>query len=399
MAAVRLVAVSSIVREGLLGSPTGYLRIIDLDTERTLYCGFPPESVYTRDDPNPRGGSRGTKGISACPGRVAVAVAERVSMFDDSWRLLTEVSHPWFGLVHGLLAEPDGVWVTATACDLLIKLSWEGEVVDSWFWGSDSGLRRAIGFGSLPEFDSRRDYRDRLATGGGFDSVHLTAVARGRDGLILNFGQVRSKDAVRRNRRERLLIRPLEAVPAARPLLRQVRRRRSERPPDHGPDGRPLPIHSFALVLLPDRASVEGGDSTDNERRSPRVIHRRNGVGIPNHDVLETGNIVLYNDTNANDLVALDPGGEEVSRVRLPGEPGFARGLAWLGGNLFLAGNESPASLHTVDMANRRVVSSISLDGPPKETVFSIAVLPGSFGPPPPRLPGFEPEPSLVSPL
>jgi hypothetical protein len=392
---VRLVAVSTVVREGLLGSPTGYLRIIDLDTGRTLYCGFPPESVYTRDDPNPRGGSRGTKGISACPGRVAVAVAERVSMFDEEWRLLEEVSHPWFGLLHGILAEPDGVWVTATACDMLIRLSWEGQVVDSWFWRSDSGLRRALGFGSLPRFDGRRDYRDPLATGGGFDSVHLNAVARGRNGLIVNFGQVRGKDALRRHRREQLLIRPLEALPAARPLLRRVRRRRLDRPPDHGPDGRPLPMHSSALVALPDRS----GNSTEGERRSARVIHRRNGVGIPNHDVLEAGELVLYNDTNANDLVVLDPGGEEVGRVRLPGESGFARGLAWLEDDLFLVGNASPASLHTVDIAKGRVVSSLSLDGPPKESVSSIALLPASFKAPPSRLPGYEPEPSLLSPL
>jgi hypothetical protein len=222
-------------------------------------------------------------------------------------------------------------------------------------------------------------------------------VARGRDGLILNFGQVRSKDALRRHRRERLLIRPLEAVPAARPLLRRVRRRRLDRPPDHGADGRPLPLHSFALVELLDRPAANGGTSTEDER-SARVIHRRNGVGIPNHDVLEAGGHLLYNDTNANQLVTLDRRGTEVSRVTLPGAPGFARGLAWLGGDLFLAGNESPASVHTVDLAGGRVVSSLSLDGPPKESVSAIAVLPDSFSAPPSRLLGFEPEPSLVSP-
>jgi hypothetical protein len=392
-----LVAVSSVVREGVLGSPTGYLRVIDLDSGRILYCGFPPESVYARDDPNPRGGSRGTKGISACPGRVAVAVAERVSMFDDSWRLVGEASHPWFGLLHGILAEPDGVWVTATACDMLLKLSWDGDLIDSWLWRSDPALRRALDLGSSPSFDPNRDYRDTLATGGGFDTAHLNAVARGRDGLILNFGQVRSKDALRRHRRERLLIRPLEAVPAARPLLRRVRRRRLDRPPDHGADGRPLPLHSFALVELLDRPAANGGTSTEDER-SARVIHRRNGVGIPNHDVLEAGGHLLYNDTNANQLVTLDRRGTEVSRVTLPGAPGFARGLAWLGGDLFLAGNESPASVHTVDLAGGRVVSSLSLDGPPKESVSAIAVLPDSFSAPPSRLLGFEPEPSLVSP-
>ena len=375
-----LVAVSSVVREGVVGSPTGYLRVVDLETERTLYRGFPPESVYSRDDPNPRGGSRGTKGVSACPNGLAIAVAERVSMFDSSWQLRSEVTHPWFGQLHGVLAEPDGIWVTSTACDLLVKLSWEGECVESWCWRSDPELRSALGFGSLPDFDPSRDYRDPLATGGGYDVVHLNAVARGRGGLLLNFGQVLNDGALRRHRRERLLIRPLEAVRATRPLLRWIRRRRLERPPDRDADGRPLQLNTFALIELKDR--TDGG--------SARVIHRGGGVGIPNHDILEAGELLLYNDTNANSLVALDRAGREAGRVRLPGRPGFARGLAPLGGDLFLAGNEGPTAIHTVDIAAGKVVSSLALDGLPKECVSSIAVLPEAFPPPPPRIAGFE---------
>jgi hypothetical protein len=395
---MRLVAVSSVVREGVIGRPTGYLRVIDLDTGQILYRGFPPESVYSRDDPNPRGGSRGTKGVSACEGRLAVAVAERVCMYDHSWGLISEVSHPWFGMLHGILAEPDGVWLTATACDMLLKLSWDGELIDSWSWRSDPELRGALGFGSLPEFDPNRDYRDPLATGGGFDTVHLNSLARGREGLILNFGQVRSKRALRRHRREQLLIRSLERIPAGRRLLRWVRRRRLDQPPDHGPDNRPLPLHSFALVRLPDRSDGEGGNSRKWAPWAASVIHRRNGVGMPNHDVLEAGRLLLYNDTNTNELVALDTEGAEASRVPLPGRPGFARGLAWLGGDLFLAGNQSPAAIHTVDITASRVVSSLPLPGPPKETVFGIAVLPAEFAGHPSRLAGFESAPAAADP-
>lgn len=377
-----LVAVSSVVREGVVGSPTGYLRVVDLEAERTLYRGFPPESVYSRDDPNPRGGSRGTKGVSACPEGLAIAVAERVSMFDSSWRLRSEVTHPWFGLLHGVLAEPEGVWVTSTACDLLLNLSWEGECVESWSWRSDPDLRRALGFGSLPDFDPSRDYRDPLANGGGYDIVHLNAVARGRGGLLLNFGQVLGDRALRRHRRERLLIRPLEAVRATRPLLPWVRRRRLDTPPDRDADGRPLPLNTFALIEL--KGQVDG--------RAARVIHRGNGIGIPNHDLLEAGELLLYNDTNANSLVALNHDGQEARRVRLPGRPGFARGLAWLGGDLFLAGNQSPAAIHTVDIAAGRIVSSLVLDGLPKECISAIAVLPEAFPPPPPTIAGFESE-------
>jgi hypothetical protein len=382
---MRLVAVSSVVRAAALGSPTGFLRVLDLDSKRILFCGFPPDSRFARDDPNPRGGMRGAKGISCDPERAAIAVSDRIRTFDSSWRELGEFTHAWFGQLHGILAEPNGIWVTATACDMLVKMSWEGEVIDSWFWRDDAGLRNALGLDHLPPFDAGRDYRDPLATGGSFDTVHLNAVARSARGLLVSFGLIRARRTLRRQRRERLLVRPLEAIPLARPLLRAVRRRRLESPPDHGTDGMPLPHHSSALIELPDPPGVEDA----RNGRIARIVHSRNDVGVPNHDVLEAGDRLLYNDSNSNDVVALDGEGSELARVHLPGRSGFVRGLAWLGGDLFLVGNQRPAAIYLVDIAAGRILFSIPLDGPPSETVSDIELLPGSFAAPD-RIPGFE---------
>src|SRR4051812_24729533 len=248
---MRLVAVSSVIRAATLGAPTGFLRVLDLDSNRILFRGFAPDSRFARDDPNPRGGLRGAKGISCDRERAAIAVADRIQIFDSSWRKLGDFTHPWFGQLHGILADPDGIWVTATACDMLLKMSWEGEVLDSWFWRDDAELRGVLGLGRLPHFDAGRDYRDPLATGGSFDTVHLNAVARSARGLLVSFGMIRARHTIRRDRREGLLIRPLETIPLGRPLLRRMRRRRLEKPPDHGADGAPLPHHSSALIELP----------------------------------------------------------------------------------------------------------------------------------------------------
>src|SRR5262245_19386765 len=115
---MRLAAVSSVIRKVPVGEPTGYLTLVDLDRPRVIFRAPAPISAHRADDPNPRGGTRGVKGVSACEDLLAVAVADRVLAFDSSWRRMADVTHRWFGQLHGILTDGTGVWVAATACDM-----------------------------------------------------------------------------------------------------------------------------------------------------------------------------------------------------------------------------------------------------------------------------------------
>jgi len=87
---VRRVVVTSVVRYPKPHEISGHLRIVDLERGRVSYLTPVPESGWRFDDPNPRGGTRGTCGVSVCGGRLALVNAERLFVFDTSWRLVCD---------------------------------------------------------------------------------------------------------------------------------------------------------------------------------------------------------------------------------------------------------------------------------------------------------------------
>src|SRR5437764_1076782 len=121
---VRRVAVTSVVRYAKPTEISGYFRIVDLEHGRIPFVTPVPESGWRFADPNPRGGTRGTRGVSANGGRLALVNAERLFVFDTSWRLVADFTNRLMSEVHDVLAEERGVWVTATGCDTLLLIGW-----------------------------------------------------------------------------------------------------------------------------------------------------------------------------------------------------------------------------------------------------------------------------------
>ncbi len=367
------VAVTSIVRHTAPGERSGFLRIVDLDTGLVVSETPVPESAFRAIDPNPRGGYRGAKGVAVSGDRLVVANSERLFVFDRAFRLVADLTHPWLGSVHDVLAEVESIWVTCTNCDLLLELSWEGTPRRRWTWRDDRRLGRALGYRTPPRFDPDCDYRDPRATRGRVLSlVQLNAVARRGDGLLVSFGRVVPRRAYLRKR-----------AAAAAGRLGVTDPRRSPATPGVLPVGRE-PGSSFVLVEL----------TRDLEAR---VAYRVDGVDVPNHNVLVAGNRVLYNDTHGGRLVEIDLArGAETRALPVPGEPSYARGLAHLDGDRYLVGSQRPAAVHVLDLAARACVRSYALSRDERESVYAVCLLPDEFDEPPPRLPF--PDPSSVSP-
>ncbi len=377
---MRRIAVSTVVRNVPPALESGRLRLVDLDSGKTLVSGPIPQSAHRAVDPNPRGGLRGGRGVSFSADRFVLANTERVFVFDREWRMERELSNSWTADIHEVLAEQDGIWVTCAACDLLLKLGWEGEVLASWSWRSDPALAAGFGFDSLPEPEQGLDYRDPRQRGNAVHDVgHLNAVTRARDGLIVSLGRVLAPRAYRTRRFERRARRAAARAVVMRPIVAALGRRHRRRAradvlpmPDRGPG-------SSALVLVSDPATA-AAPSAD-------VLLRQDGLHLPNHNVLEAGDLLIYNDTNNGRLVARDRrNGGPARSVEVPGNPGYARGLAWLGGERFVVGSQRPTALHTIDLGAGRVVASAVIGNDPWESVSSIAVVPDSFAELPRRL-------------
>ena len=347
--------VTTVVRHAPLGQPSGYVYVFDM-VERCVLARWPiDETPFRRFDPNPRGGLRGARGVAVCGERLAIAITDRVDIFDREGRRVGRITHPLMGGVHDLCAEEDGLWVTCTHADLLVKMSWSGELLDVWDCRSQPGLAAQLGLPELPRADLTVDYRDpRCLRGRVCNLVHLNGVSRGRDGLLLSFGRILSTACLRKLRldagvsrltgAEHSLCHHLARVGLMRPRYEGCRSALIERP-DVGP---------------------------------PRVLRCVEGATEPNHNVARAGKHVVYCETNTHSLVTFTPEGTAPERrVRIPGRQPFVRGLCVLDSDRVFVGSQAPAAVYEVDLKSARIVSSYPLAG--EEAVYAICVLPEQF--------------------
>lgn len=367
--ATRFIATSIVRRAGQTGA-SGFARVVARGDGAVLTCFPVPESIHRAHDPNPRGGLRGARGVSAWGDRLVMANADRLFVLRPDWRIEREITHPWMGGVHGILAEEDGIWVTCTVADLLLKVGWDGGVVEDWEWRRDAGLVAALGFSRLPPIDRAADYRDPdVSRSRVRDTVHLNGVRRGPEGLLLSFGRILAPSVYRRQVVSRAVGRVAQSI---RVPWRPVSKR--DKAPRAVPSGR-IAGSTYAVVSL------------DASRRSA-VLLTETDVAVPNHDVCVDGDLLVYCDTNRGRLVGVDAvTGAVRHAVAIPGAPSFVRGLAPLGGLRFLVGSQRPATVYEVDLTAGAVSASYPLGGGPDESVHSVCVVPKSFGSPtPPHL-------------
>ena len=357
------IAVTSAVRHAGSADFSGYVRVVDLASGEVALKAPIPESGRRADDPNPRGGVRGAKGVSALGDRLVVANSERLFVFDPAWSLAGEITDPLMGAVHDVLAVEDGVWVTCSACDLLLKVDWHGEPIETWSWRSEPSLVSALGFDSLPPLDSDLDHRDpRAAQQGVHNVVHLNAVTRSPDGLLVLFGRVLAPELVKQRLRKAGLARALARVGISRPLPTK---------PTQVPASA-VPGSSFAVVELRDAGP-------------PQLVLHRSGTSVPNHNVEAVEDSIVYLDSNAGRLVVWDrESASERAAVAIPGSPSFARGLVRLDESTYLVGSQAPLALHAVDLSAGAVTETVELAGEPNESVYGLEIVPPAFADPPP---------------
>jgi hypothetical protein len=349
--------VTSVVRHARPGQTSGFVRVVDLARGKALMTAPFLESSHRFNDLNPRGGLRGARGVSVYEDRLLIANAERIFIFDGSWKLVGDISHPWMGGVHDILAEEDGIWVTCTTADLLLKIDWQGRLLADWEWRGDERLREALGFSSLPPVDRRLDYRDpESARDGVRNIVHLNAVTRSPEGLLVSFGRVLSVGAYRKARQ-----RSFVGYVAKSLGLRRGNPTLADRP------GGRIENSSSALVLLRDDGSAH-------------ILRRVHGISVPNHNVLRVENSLVYNDTNGGRVVAAALDGTRPDcGAEVPGHPGFLRGLAQLDARTVLVGSQAPPAVYKVDIQSGRVVSACVFEGAPHESVYGLCLLPTTF--------------------
>jgi hypothetical protein len=141
------------VREG------GEIVSLDWDCKRVL-ARLPvfPDQPEIREDPNPRGNSRGGKGILTAPGEVLVGTYHSILLFDPELNPKGRITNPLFVNLHEMCWDGEDIWVSSTTIDAAVKVDRHGQTVATWWPREDSRLRRRFGLEPMP-IDKRADNR------------------------------------------------------------------------------------------------------------------------------------------------------------------------------------------------------------------------------------------------
>lgn len=156
-----------------------------------------PVNPDIHHDPNPRGGTRGGRGVLVNGNEVIAASYHSLHVFDRNLKPLRQISHPLFSNLHELAWDGAAMWVTSTGVDAAIKVDHSGRVLESWFAREDP---RVASHFQLPTFniaktdDVRLKFLDCPAgSEASPDQTHLNAAAmqESRPLMLLNrFGSV-----------------------------------------------------------------------------------------------------------------------------------------------------------------------------------------------------------------
>jgi hypothetical protein len=158
--------------------------------------------IYARDpeltDPNPRGNTRGGRGIALWGDKIVVASYHTLTFYDWSLRPQGSLSHPLMVNLHEICPgdEEDRLWLASTAIDAAVEIDLlSGEATHSYWPREMKTLQQALGLTPL-EIDKSIDNRGRYLTRALVrhpSHVHLNALAVWRGelfGLFNAFGVI-----------------------------------------------------------------------------------------------------------------------------------------------------------------------------------------------------------------
>jgi hypothetical protein len=304
---------------------------------RTTIAATDPEI----DDPNPRGNTRGGRGVALVGDRVAVCSYHTVRLFDRDLRPLRDLSHPLMVGLHEVDLTPRGtLWVTSTAIDAAFELDLEtGKVVRELWPREQPGLQQALGVEPLP-IDKAADNRTRYLDGDHLRNrhhLHLNAVAE-YDGCV--YALFNRPGVIANLDRDAVVVRD-KGIRRGHNLLM---------------DG-----HGRALVNDTSKRHVYGFDLASGERISEVDLMA----------LAPVARLARWRDPVRRAKLAL----HRLGWLALaPPKPIFARGLARSGSSLFVG--ISPATILQIDEASGRLVDHFTFDRRVHACIHGIAVAP-----------------------
>ena len=143
------------VREG------GELIKLDWSTKKVLSTvPLYPTDPDIVDDPNPRGNSRGGKGIVVSGDTVYAGTYHTVLIYDSGLRLYGRLTNGLFAGIHEMCLSGADLWISSTAIDGAVLVDRDGRTLKSWWPREEPLLQKRYGFFPMA-IDKKADNRIR----------------------------------------------------------------------------------------------------------------------------------------------------------------------------------------------------------------------------------------------
>lgn len=320
----------------------GHLVRIDWDAKRVLgEVPIVPANPGFERDPNPRGNTRGCRGIELLPDGVLATDYHSLRLFDAELRPRRTLSHGLMVGIHETCLEEQGkVWVTSTAVDAALAFDLETGALLEGYWPREMpSFQRPFSLEPL-EIDKAGDNRTRFVAGTHLvnpSHLHLNAVAtwRGEVFALFNaFGAIAN-------------------LTTGEVVLRDARLERGHN-----------------LIIL------EDGTALLNDTHGPAVCLYE----LASARLLATIELRRFPWVRALERFARAANAlkRPFTALRLAGamcKPLFARGLAVAAGRVFVG--ISPASVLCIDLATHELVDAFSYSRDVHVCVHGLAARPG----------------------
>jgi hypothetical protein len=190
----RIIYLSTVIR-GAPISEGGHLYKIDWDQKQILKKQAIAPPAPEINDPNPRGNTRGGRGILVDQDRIKVATYHSLLEYDHELKALDVKSGNLLVGLHEISAQDTSILAAATAIDGVVEIKADGSEGAFWHVSESETLRRELGL-APQAYDPQTDHRLRFLDAQHLKSsnhTHLNAVTvfNGERWVLLNqFGIV-----------------------------------------------------------------------------------------------------------------------------------------------------------------------------------------------------------------
>jgi hypothetical protein len=334
------------------------------------------EPPYREENPNPRGGLRGLKGISIQGNRVAIANASTIFVYDELWNPIAYFYHPSCASIHDIVLDNEKIWVTSARNDLLCSFDFQGNLLDYYDTRSFTKVLNNPKWNPKPFLTDDQiksgaiDFRDPRTHDEIFcDAAHVNGLSILQNGdLLLSCGLLKKQTHLRLLYIKNWLVRR-KLWPAIEKANRFLRKRIFKNKNRHIGELIVQPAHGYSAIFLIQK-NGEVNLCLDLDLTT-----------APSHSVraLRDGTAVYLKTTNG-ELIHFWPETGEILSLSQVGE-NFLRGARELpDGTLVLGDNNK---LIHFDLINQKIISTTEISDNQSEAIFDFYLLPDHFSLPP----------------